>query len=187
MAKLAAQRAFSGYWEYWIANALFVTPARSEHSGAGLFNPRGELVGIGSLLVQDVWDRQSNEQPREPGHMFLPIDLLRPILDELKRKGRSAASNRAWLGLSCVEQAGRLRVVRVSEDSPAQAAGVRSGDVVRAIDGQNVSTLESLWKRLWQGAVEREVTLDVERDAVPVQLKLQSVDRQQAVKRPAGV
>jgi serine protease Do len=186
-ARLATQRAFAGYWEYWIADALFVTPARDAHSGAGLFNQRGELVGIGSLFVHDVWNRQGSEQTREPGHMFVPVDLLRPILAELRRNGRSAASKRAWLGVSCVEQSGRLRVVRVSDDSPAKNAGVRAGDVVRAIDGQAVFTLESLWKRLWQGAVEREVTLELERDAAPLQLKLRSIDRQEVIKRPSGV
>jgi serine protease Do len=187
LSHLAAKRSFSGYWEYWIEGALFTTPARGTHSGAGLFNQRGELVGIGSLFVQDVQDRQGAEQAREPGNMFVPVDLLRPILGELRKQGRSAASKRAWLGLNCVEQAGRLRVVRVSEDGPASNAGVRAGDLIRAIDGQAVTSLEALWKQVWRGAVERDITLDVERDARPMQLKLRSIDRQEAMRKPEGV
>lgn len=187
LARLAAKRSFSGYWEYWIEGALFTTPARAAHSGAGLFNQRGELVGIGSLFVQDVQARPGADQPREPGNMFVPVDLLRPILGELRQQGRSAASKRAWLGLNCVEQAGRLRVVRVSEDGPASIAGVRAGDVIRAIDGLAVASLEALWKQVWRGAVIRDITLDVERDAKPVQLKVRSIDRQEALRKPEGI
>jgi serine protease Do len=187
LSRLAARRSFSGYWEYWIDGAMFTTPARGTHSGAGLFNQRGELVGIGSLFVHDVQDRQGVEQAREPGNMFVPVDLLRPILAELRSEGRSAASKRAWLGVNCVEQSGRLRVVRVSEDGPARDAGVKVGDLIRAVDGQSVGTLETLWKQVWRGAVERDITLDVERDARRLQLKLRSIDRQQSMRKPEGV
>jgi serine protease Do len=112
---------------------------------------------------------------------------LRPILAELRSEGRSAASKRAWLGVNCVEQSGRLRVVRVSEDGPARDAGVKVGDLIRAVDGQSVGTLETLWKQVWRGAVERDITLDVERDARRLQLKLRSIDRQQSMRKPEGV
>jgi serine protease Do len=191
VAQLAARRPFAGYWEYLIEDALFTTPATQQHSGAGLFNERGELVGIGSLFVQDVQERHAREQvpeqTRQPGNMFVPIDLLPPILGELKARGRSAASQRAWLGVNCVEQGGLVRVVRLSDDSPATAAGLRVGDVIRALDGQPVNTLAGLWTQLWKGEVEREVTLDVERDAQPLKLKARSVDRQTLLRRPQGI
>ncbi|HEY2977816.1 MAG TPA: serine protease, partial [Burkholderiaceae bacterium] len=49
VARLVSRRAFVGYWEYRIDGALFTSPPRTDHSGAGLFNSRGELMGIGSL------------------------------------------------------------------------------------------------------------------------------------------
>ena len=54
LARLVSQRAFSGYWEYHIDAALFTVPPRTDHSGAGLFNADGELLGIGSLVVADA-------------------------------------------------------------------------------------------------------------------------------------
>ena len=51
LARMVSRRAFSGYWEYHIEGALFTAPARTDHSGAGLFNADGELVGVGSLIV----------------------------------------------------------------------------------------------------------------------------------------
>ena len=46
--------------------------------------------------------------------MFVPVDLLKPILGELRARGLSRSSRRAWLGVNCAEQDGQVRVVRVS-------------------------------------------------------------------------
>lgn len=179
-ARLLARRAFAGYWEYHIEGALFTTPPRRDHSGAGLFNLGGELLGVGSLVLADAGGA--------PGNMFVPVDLLRPILAELLTQGRSRASSRAWLGLNCVEQAGSLRVARVTADSPAALGGVRAGDQILRIDGTEVQELGALWKQLWAGPTpEREVTLDVQRDGQPRRLVLRSVDRASTLRKPAGV
>ena len=160
MAQLVSRRSFAGYWEYRIEDALFTAPPRTDHSGAGLFNSRGELVGIGSLIVADTRASERGEGARVPGNMFVPTDLLRPILGELRTSGMSSASRRAWLGVNCVEQGGILHVVRVAGDSPAEAAGLRVGDHIVAIDGTAVTTLDTLWTRLWSGGPpERDVTL----------------------------
>ena len=57
MTRLVSKRAFSGTWEYHIDNALFTSPpitvSGGNHSGAPLFNQKGELIGIGSLFVSD--------------------------------------------------------------------------------------------------------------------------------------
>jgi serine protease Do len=120
--------------------------------------------------------------------MFVPIDLLHPILGELRASGRSSASRRAWLGVNCVEQGGILHVVRVAGDSPAEAAGLRVGDHIVAIDGTAVTTLDTLWTRLWSGGpAERDVTLGIERDGTRQDVGLRSIDRAQTIKRPDGV
>ncbi len=190
-ARLVARRAFSGFWEYHIEGALFTTPARRDHSGAGLFNGDGELLGIGSLFVSDTAetaDAGASPHTRVPGNMFVPVDLLLPILDELRRQGSSAGSRRAWLGLNCVEQSGRLRVLRVTDDSPADVAGLQAGDSILRIDGTEVRALAALWQSLWAGgAPEREVSLDIERDQQRQTIKVFSVDRAKTLKRPEGI
>lgn len=185
VARMVSRRAFAGYWEYLIDGALFTAPARGDHSGAGLFNARGELLGIGSLFVADAAGPGS---PKVAGNMFVPVDLLKPILGELRQAGRSAASRRAWLGLNCVEQAGEVRVVRVSDDSPADAGGLKPGDRIVRIDGTEVHALDALWKQLWSGGQpEREVVLDIRRGDQAQTLKLQSVDRMQTLKKAQGI
>jgi serine protease Do len=184
-AQLVSKRNFSGYWEYHVDGALFTAPARPDHSGAGLFNSRGELIGVGSLLVKDA---AGPGAPAQNGNMFVPIDLLPPILAELRSQGSSHLSRRAWMGVNCVEAEGTVRVVRVNADSPAEVAGLEPGDRIVRIDGTEVKALEVLWKTLWAGgAPEREVTLEIVRRGQPQTLKLQSVDRMKTLKRAQGI
>jgi serine protease Do len=183
-AWLVSRRSFSGYWEYHIPGALFTTPPRPDHSGAGLFNIAGELVGIGSLFVADA----AGGEERLPGNMFVPIDLLAPIYDEMLKVGSGASSKRAWIGVNCVEHEGGVRIVRVNDDSPADVAGLQAGDRIVRIDGSDVKALEDLWTRLWSGgAPEREVVLDIQRDGQAQTVRVFSVDRMKTLKRAQGI
>jgi len=185
ITRLVSRRAFSGAWEYHLDEALFTAPARRDHSGAGLFNGRGELVGVGSLWVADA---MGAEGARVGGNMFVPVDLLKPVLAELRSRGSSTQSQRAWMGLQCSEAAGVLRVSRVNPDSPADVAGLEAGDTVVRIDGLPVSTLESLYKALWRGGPpERDVVLDLMRKGEALTLTVRSVDRMKTFKRAQGV
>lgn len=185
LARLVSKRPYSGHWEYHIDDALFTTPPRTDHSGAALFNADGELLGIGSLVVQDA--RGPGEAPL-PGNMFVPIDLLKPILAELRERGASAGSRRAWLGLNCAERNGEVRVLRVAEGSPAEAAGLRPGDQIVAIDGTPVMTLEVFYKSLWRGdSPQREVQLQVRRGGELQSIPVQATDRRALMRRAAGV
>jgi S1-C subfamily serine protease len=184
LAALVMQRPFSGSWEYHLDAALFTAPARTDHSGAGLFNADGELVGIGSLVVRDA---AGPDHPPVPGNMFVPIDLLKPVLAELKSRGTTRASLRAWLGVNCAERAGEVRVLRVNRDSPAEAAGLQAGDRIVAIDGQPVRDLAGLYKTLWTGAAERDVRLAVWREGSPIDVTVQAVDRQSMLRRSRGI
>jgi serine protease Do len=181
---LVGKRAFSGYWEYFIDTALFTSPPIANHSGAPLFNQEGELIGIGSLFVMDTL----GEGRRLPGNMFVPVDLLKPILAEMQSTGSSRLSKRPWLGLNSVEQSGRVQVARVSKASPASAAGVQPGDVVLAVDGAKVSTLEGFYKKLWARIdPQAEVQLTVLQGAAVKTLTVKPVDRMSTLRKPKGI
>ena len=185
LAHMVSRRPFSGYWEYHIDGALFTAPARLDHSGAGLFNADGELVGIGSLVVSDAAGKAA---PALRGNMFVPVDLLKPILPELRAKGASHESTRAWLGLNCVDYDGQVRVLRLTDDSPAEAAGLVVGDAIVAVDGIAVADVDSFYQALWRGdRAERDITLDVRRGGEPTQVRVHSVDRMKTLSRPQGV
>ncbi|MCU0968857.1 MAG: S1C family serine protease [Rubrivivax sp.] len=185
VTRVVAQRAFSGMWEYHLDRAFFTHPPRRDHSGAGLFNARGELVGIGSLVVNDAL---GGDGPRLPGNMFVPVEPLAPLLAELRATGRAPWVERAWIGINCVEREGALRITRVSDDSPADVAGLQAGDRIVAIDGVDVTRLEQLWKRLWAGSpAEREVRLEIEREGERQTVSVFAVDRAKALRRAEGV
>jgi serine protease Do len=186
IARLLSRRDFSGYWEYHIDDALFTAPPRRDHSGAGLFNGRGELLGIGSLFVNDAAGPEGGG--RSPGNMFVPVDLLKPILAELRERGASRASTRAWMGLNCMERGGEVRVMRVNDDSPADVAGLQAGDRIMRIDGLAIGGLAQLYQALWAGgAPERAVTLEILREGRPQNIVVQTVDRAKTLRRAEGV
>jgi len=184
MVHLVSKRPFSGYWEYHIDAAAFTSPPIANHSGAPLFNQRGEVVGIGSLLVSDAMGGER----RLPGNMFVPVDLLKPILAEMQQTGSTANSRRPWIGISSTEQDGRVKIIRVSKDSPAQQAGLAPGDLVIAVDGVKVATLEGLYKKLWDRKdPNSEIALTVLQGADVKIIRLRAIDRMRGMRKPQGI
>ncbi len=145
IATVVSRRQFAGYWEYLIDNAIFTSPPRLDHSGAALIDKDGNLVGIGSLFVLDA----VTPGERSPGNMFVPIDLLKPVLDELVRTGGQAATHRPWLGVNSLEEDGRVKVMQVNDQSPAKAAGISPGDIILSVNGEAVGSLENFYDKLW--------------------------------------
>jgi S1-C subfamily serine protease len=172
---------FAGYWEYLLDEAIMTEPAHPHWSGAALMNAGGELVGVGSLSLQ----RQSRGGVT-PLNMFVPIDLLRPILDDLAR-GRPAHPPRPWLGLLAQELGAQsvVVVVGVSPGSPAARAELRTGDIVRAIDGHAVSDLGDFYTRLWAlGPPGTIVPLRLQRDGDVFDVEVRSADRTALMRKP---
>jgi S1-C subfamily serine protease len=140
VATVVSKRPFAGYWEYLIDGAIFTAPPRMDHSGAALINRDGELVGIGSLFVMDA----KTPGERLPGNMFVPVDLLKPILEELVGRGRQKAGRRPRIGVNAAGDDGRLKVLRVTAEGPAEAAGLRAGDLILAVGGEKVRSIDRL-------------------------------------------
>ena len=182
-AKISSVREFAGYWEYLISGAIFTEPAHPIWSGAALIDHEGKLVGIGSLFVQDATEENADKQP---GNMFVPVDLLKPIFETLIEKGRTDHPPRPWLGIYTVETMGHLLITSVSERGPAVKAGVVPGDVVLAVNGEEVKDLASLYRKLW-GSGEAGVPVDLAllRDQKMIEVSVMTVDRARIMRRPS--
>lgn len=174
LAYVVAKRQFTGSWEYLLDDAIFTSPPTFSWAGAALVSRDGKLVGIGSLLVRD------SVAPGTPlpGNMFIPIDLVKPILTDLIAKGRAAGAARPWLGLATEELQGRLFVTRVSPDGPADKAGIKRGDIVVGVGTDAVKTHEALYRKLWAvGAAGADVPLKLLQGAEVREVKVHSIDR----------
>ncbi len=179
VATVASKRRFAGYWEYLIDDAIFTVPPRGDHSGAALINRDGKLIGIGSLIVADA----AVPNRRSPGNMFVPVDLLKPIMSELSRTGRSTESKRPWIGMSTQEVDGRLHVIRVQEETPAARAGIKPGDIVLSIKGEAVKTLEAFYNKLWSGGKAGDaIPLKVLQGTDVREIEVRSIDRMEFVR-----
>ena len=179
-AHVLARREFAGAWEYLLEDAIFAAPAHPHWSGAALIDHSGALVGLGSLLV-----RESMAGEEINANMFVPIDLLKPILQSLKSTGRADRRPRPWLGIYAVEVAGKVYVTGIVEGGPAQQAGIREGDVISRVAEKEVDTLPDFYRRLWAvGPAGTGVPLTAIRGATQLHLNVRSVDRGDLLKRP---
>jgi len=173
-AYVVSRRGFAGSWEYMLDSAIFTSPPTLQWAGAALVDRDGKLVGVGSLLVRDTVEPGSPL----PGNMFVPVDILKPILSDLIARGRRAGAARPWLGLATEAAQGRLFVTRVSPDSPADRAGIRTGDILLGVGAEAVKTHEELYRKLWSmGPAGVDVPLRVLQGADMRDLKVRSIDR----------
>ena len=182
-AYVTSRRQFTGSWEYLLESAIFTAPPNRTWAGAALVNRELKLVGVGSLIVRDTVEPGTPL----PGNMFVPTDLLKPILAELKTQGRTKETPRPWLGLNTEVVQGRLFVTRVSPESPADKAGLKQGDVVIGVAGASVKTQAELYRKLWSlGAAGVDVPIRILQDGDVRDVRVKSIDRTEYFKtKPA--
>jgi S1-C subfamily serine protease len=176
---VVSRREFAGSWEYLIDSAIYTSPPHPAWSGAALINREGKLVGVGSLIVGDA----GGEQKQTAGNMFVPIDMLVPVMADLLANGRISGPGRPWLGVNAQELHGSLVVGRVTPGSPAEKSGLRRGDVIVGIDGERTRTLGDFYRRLWaSGAAGVAVPLDVLSSGERRRVEVQSINRLDSLK-----
>ncbi len=180
-ANIISRREFAGYWEYILDEAIFTAPPHPLWGGAALIGRDGRLQGIGSLFVQEAHDEGV---PRE-GNMFVPIDLLEPILDDLMKFGRVNRPPRPWLGMYTTDDQGSLGVAGLASGAPAHRADIQVGDVVLKVADVPVIGLADMFRRIWAlGPVGTVVPLTVSRDGDVVSVNVRSADRNEFLKSP---
>jgi S1-C subfamily serine protease len=181
-ARIAAKQEFAGNWEYVLDEAIFTAPAHPFWGGAAMIGHGGDLLGIGSLQVQQA----RGEGQAEPLNMIVPIDILKPILGDLLTLGRPNRPPRPWLGLNATEVDDKVVVARVSEGGPSHRANLRSGDIVLAVASTKVSDLAGFFRKVWSlGKAGVEVPLMIYRDGRTFEVRVASGDRNRFLKGPS--
>ncbi len=182
-ALVVSRRPYAGYWEYLLEEAIFTSPAHSNWGGAALVNDAGELIGVGSLHVRDA---QENNRPLA-GNMFVPINLLKPILADMLTLGHGGGPSRPYLGLFSRQLFDLVVVTGVTQDGPAGRAGIQRGDVLFSVGGQRITKHTDFYRTLWsQGEAGDEVQVGVLRGGHLLEFRFKSGDRDDFYKTRRG-
>jgi S1-C subfamily serine protease len=181
-ARIVAKQEFAGYWEYVLDEAIFTAPAHPNWGGTALIGPAGDLIGIGSLQLQHAVEKGQTQNI----NMIVPIDLLKPILDDLMKFGKRNMPPRPWLGLYATEVENRLVIVGLADRGPAKKADLRTGDIVLSVGGKDVRDLAGFFRRIWaQGQAGVDVPITVYRDGETMDLHVKSSERNRFLKGPS--
>jgi S1-C subfamily serine protease len=176
-ARVVGKQEFAGYWEYVLDEAIFTAPSHPNWGGTALIGPHGELLGIGSLQLEASGGKDIN--------MIVPIDLLKPAMDELLSYGRRKGPAKPWLGFYVADTDDKLVVMGLANKGPAQRAKIESGDVVVAVGNDNAGSLADLFRKIWSvGDAGADVPLTLLRDGKTVEVVVRSADRHSFLKSP---
>ena len=146
------------------------------NSGGPLVNARGEVVGINTFLI--------SQSGGFSGMGFaIPAQIAQPTAEELIKHGKVS---HGYIGISIndvtpdnakffdLKQASGAVVSHVDSDSPGARAGLKEGDVITGVDGQQVNDAGRLQVVIGQKQPGTKVELEVLRDgktmSVPVTL-----------------
>jgi S1-C subfamily serine protease len=180
-AHVAARQPFAGYWEYLLENAIFTAPSHPNWGGAALIGPAGTLVGIGSLQLE----QERRKGISETINMSIPINLLKPVIEDILTMGQPNRPPRPWLGVYATEIEGKVVLMGVADRSPAKRADLRAGDVILSLNGSPVVNLAAFFKRLWGlGAAGVEAPLSILRDGRTLDVTVVSADRNRIANNP---
>jgi S1-C subfamily serine protease len=179
-SQIAAKQEFAGYWEYLLDEAIFTYPSHPNWGGTALLSNTGEVLGIGSLQLE-----REKAGKAEHVNMIVPIDLLKPVISDLRKFGRVNKPARPWLGMYSTEIDNRLVVVGIASKGPAARAELKTGDVILAIAGDKVTSQTAFYRKLWSlGSAGVDVPLTVYHEGVTFDVTLTSTDRSKLLKAP---
>jgi S1-C subfamily serine protease len=181
--RVISRAEFVGYWEYLLDSAIYTIPPYQNYGGAALIGADGSLLGIGSIFTRVTIEGFGTAT----ANMFVPIDLLKPILSDLKTHGRSRQPPKPWLGVNSEETHGRVFITRILPGSPGEKGDLQVDDIILKVNQQPVGGQADFYRRLWAlGNAGVKVPLTILRGTEIKEITLSSIDRYQLLKTPAG-
>jgi len=153
----------SGPYDDYIQTDASINPG---NSGGPLFNTQGKVVGINTAIIQGG-----------QGIGFaIPINMAKAVVPQLEEMGKVT---RGWLGVAIqpvtpelaksfgVEGEKGALVADVTKESPADKAGLKSGDIIMEFDGKQILEMNSLPRFVAATPVGKKVKLKFLRNGKP--------------------
>ena len=179
-SRVIAKQEFAGRWEYVLDEAIYTAPAHPNWAGAALLDQNGKLCGIGSLLIQDI----NSDNEDDLANVFVPIDLLTPVIDDLCQYGRRQTPPRPWLGLFVHDDNHQLLISGVYRGCPGDRAGLIPGDIIVSVNGIAPSGLANFFRQVWSlGSAGVGVPLTIMRDGKLHNVVVHSSERNAYLKK----
>ncbi|MBO5484514.1 MAG: trypsin-like peptidase domain-containing protein [Lachnospiraceae bacterium] len=135
------------------------------NSGGALVNEEGKVIGINSAKYAD-------EQVEGMG-FAIPISTAVPIINDIIKAQNVPEDQQAYLGIRGTDVTSEysqyynmpegVYVGQVSENSPAEKAGMLSGDVIVTFDGKDITTMEGMQEKLGRCKAGDKVEIVVKR------------------------
>lgn len=142
---------FDANWEYVLDRAIMTTAMNPGLGGGPLVDTRGQVVGVVSLNLNEI-GRFS---------LAIPADYYLEDQDAFVSGRARPQATRAWLGIFCYAVKDHVVIAGLLSGGPGESAGLRAGDVILSIDGQDVSDRRSLYRLLWTHRPGEQVVLRI--------------------------
>ena len=160
---------FETHWEYMLTKAIGLTIQNPGFGGAPVFDLAGRVVGIASLNLSEVGRTT----------VAIPVELYQLNRTELLEFGRVVSRpERAWIGAFFQPAEHGVMVAGLVPGGPAEAAGIKEGDVVVAVDFCTVEMRRDLYEELWKKRANEKVNLKVRRAERVIDVEIASGSRE---------
>jgi len=144
-------------------------------SGSPVVDNKGRLVGLvrgiysdhvtlrveGELRERARYMISPSTAPSSAMTLAVPAPLVEKVTAEIKEKGKVS---RGWLGVSIVENEGRVEIINVEPESPAELMGLKEGDIILEFGGLKVNSTEMLADEIRRRKPGDLISVEIERD-----------------------
>ncbi len=165
---------FEAYWEYLLDRGIVSSAPNPGFGGGPLFTVRGQMIGVVALNLNEI-ARSS---------LAIPIECYCENEAEFLRYGRAVSRpKRAWLGVFAHPLEEGVVVAGLIPKGPGEQSGLREGDVIVALNSEEVPTRKALYRSLWRHGPRERITLEVLRDNALKRVEVTSGDRAEFYKQ----